>query len=111
MERNVWFRSHTGPLVHAVDMCFVRHTLRDATRLYRSVADHWQHDVFATNIVHHAAYGGGTNAVHLLLLKRLECNIVAPTHSLRRVVKHVVNAASHGGFAAIPPPTPHPSDP
>ena len=106
-----WLRSYTGPFIYAVDMCFLRHSLRDATRLYRSVACHKLREGYDANIVDHAAYGGGTNAVHLLLTTRLTRSIVAPPASLRRVVKHVVNAAARGGFVAISPPAPVGPDP
>ena len=57
-----------------------------------------------SGLVYHANYGGATNAVHLIVHRGLDATITAPLVSVPRVLKHFVNSASKGGFAAIDAP-------
>ncbi len=60
--------------------------------------------------MHHADFGGATNAVHLVLTKGIDIAIPSPASTIPRLRKHFVNAAARGGFQAIQPPPLIPAD-
>ena len=95
---------HTGAVVFAVDHFFPRSGMRDAVRHFRSWGCHRLQDGYMSGLVHHANYGGATNAVHLILHRGLNHTIDTPLVSIPRVLKHFVNSASKGGFVAIDAP-------
>ncbi len=68
------------------------------------MAVHRLKDGYTPHIVRHRDYGGASNAVHLILVKREPQTLSPPTSTLRRVVKHFVNAAARGVFPAIASP-------
>jgi len=103
--------SHSALFAFSVDTFFPRSGLRDTRRLFRSVATHKVRDGYNSAITDHSHYGGATNGVHFVLLKDPDGRgLPTPGANLRRTLKHFVNPAAWGGYSAIDPPDPLPSD-
>ena len=94
-------QEHPGPFIFAIDTDFStireHHLTRSRGAQCRKARGHnFQH---AT--ARHADFGGATNASHLLFFRDLPSMGFAPSTSMPRVLKHLLNSATQGWFPVL----------
>lgn len=101
------FRQHSHSFVYAVEFDLRRfHRKRDLDRMLRTSATTLAGYQLDSAIVHHADFGGVTNASYIVASRGINPACFVAREGLNRTLSHIINAATPGNHRAIDPPPP-----
>ena len=101
------FLHESNSFVYAVELDFRRfHRKRDLDRMLRSIATRLAGKHLDSEIVHHADFGGVTNASYVVAARGIDTACFRTNDGLPRTLSHIISAATPGNHKAIEPPPP-----
>lgn len=101
------FLLESHSFVYAVEFDFRRfHRKRDLDRMLQTVATRLTAKHLDSSVVHHADFGGVTNASYIVASRGIDTNCFSTRYGLPRTLSHIINAATPGNYTAIDPPPP-----